>query len=320
MRIIRLTDFRRRRQRSAADLDAALERALELRDLGNNFEAELKAADALAGAFDEAAPTGEALVALRAAISARKAAVARRRTRRIAWQTAPGALAAAVVGVLAYVGVSGGRTQQPPQGPNYGANADQTLRVITEKMAAVQRDVAANDAAAAAQSAAEARAALVQAQQEGASIPADIAYHDLLLLTAEQQIAQLERLLAQAHLPPVPPLPPVPVASPAVSPTTAGAQASPASSTTTSTTEPPSSSTTSSSTSSTSTTQGGGVLATATGSGKGTSSGGSTTTSSSSPPPSSTTSSSSTTTSSTTTSTTAPPPPSTTSTTAPPGP
>lgn len=319
MRIIRLTDFRRRRQRSAADLDAALERVLELRDLGSDFEAELKAADALAGAFDEAAPPGEALVALRAAISARKAAVARRRVRRIAWQTAPGALAAAVVGVLAYVGISGGRSQQPPRGPDYGANAAQTIQVITQKMAAVQRDVAANDAAAAAQSAAEARAALVQAQQEGAAIPADLAYHDLLLLTAEQQIAQLERLLAQAHLPPVAPLPPVPLASPAGSPTTAGPQAAgPSSSTTTSTTEHPST-TTSSSSSTTSTTEGGGVLATATGSGKGGSPGSSTTTSSSSPP-SSTTSSSSTTTSSTTTSTTAPPPPSTTSTTGPPAP
>jgi hypothetical protein len=84
VRIIRLSDFHRSRQRSASDLDSALERALELRDLRGDFEAELRAADALASAFDPVSPPAEALVALRAAISARKAAMTRRRTRRLA--------------------------------------------------------------------------------------------------------------------------------------------------------------------------------------------------------------------------------------------
>jgi hypothetical protein len=316
VRVIRLSDLRRRRQRSAAELDAALEQALELRDLGSEFEAQLRAADALADAYPPVVPPGEAVVALRAAIAARKAATERRRTRRIVWQTAPGAVAAGLVGVLAYVGVSGGQTQQVPQNPTV-EDAAQTIRVITQRMEAVQRGVAANDPAAASQAAQQARDALVAANEEAAAIPAaEASVRDLLLKTADLKIAELQALLAQIHLPPLPPLPPIKVSGSAGSAATSGAQASgPSSSTTTSssTTEPPpSSTTTSSSSTTTSTTQGGGVLATASGSGKGKGSASTTTTS---PAPSSSSSSSS-----TTTSTTAPPPPSTTSTTAPEGP
>ena len=314
MRIVRLSDFHRRRQRSASDLDSALERALELRELRGDFEAELRAADAMASAFDPVTVPAEALVALRAAIAARKAAASHRRARRLAWQTAPGAVAAVTLGLLGYVGLSHHSNSLPPSRINI-ENADHTLQAINNQLSRVQQGVQAHDPSVASSEALATRSILAQAQAQAAGYPADDPARDLLLNALEAKIQQLNALLARLNLPPVQPLPALQPAGSAQSGTRTEAGAAPSSSTSSSTTGPPSSTTTSSSSSTTSTTQGGsGVLAAAAGakgSGAGSTASSSTTTSSSSSTTSSSTTSSSTT-------TTNPPPPSTTSTTAPP--
>ncbi|HET6965939.1 MAG TPA: hypothetical protein VFH58_14285 [Acidimicrobiales bacterium] len=310
MRIIRLSDFRSRRQRSASDLDSALERALELRDLRGDFEAELRAADAMASAFDPVSVPAEALVALRAAIAARRAAAARHRARRLAWQTMPGAVAAVTLGLLGYVGLSHHSTSLPPSRINI-ENADRTLQAITDHISRVQQVVQANDPTAAFSQALATRSILAEAQQQAVGYPADDPARDLLLSALEAKIQQLDALLARLNLPPVQPLPTIKPAGSAQPANRAEAGAAPSSSTTSSTSGS-GSTTTSSSSSTTSTTDGGsGVLAAATGA-KGS---GSSTPSSST---SSSTSSTSSTSTSTSTTTTNPPPPSTTSTTAPP--
>ena len=311
MRIVRLSDAHRRRHRAASHLDAALERAPELRDVHGDFEAELRAADAMASAFDPVRVPAEALVALRAAIAARKAAASRHRARRLAWQTAPGAVAAVTLGLLGYVGFSHHSISGPPATAHL-ANAARTLQAIGEHISRVQQGVQANDPSVAQSQALSTRAALIQAQRQAVAYAPDDPARDLLLNALELKIQELDALLARLSLPPVQPLPPVNVA--ASSSSGAQPQAAPASS---STTRSPGSSTTTSSSSSTSTstTQGGsgsGVLAAASSTGHRTSTdaAGSSSSSTSSSSPSSPTSSS--------TTTSNPPPPTTTSTTAPP--
>jgi hypothetical protein len=309
VRIIRLSDFHRSRQRSASDLDSALERALELRDLRGDFEAELRAADALASAFDPVSPPAEALVALRAAISARKAAMTRRRTLRLALQTIPGAVAAVTLGLLGYVAVDH-RTNPCPPATNL-VNAARTLQAINGHISRVQQGVQANDPSDAQSQALSTRAALIQAQQQAVGYSPNDPARDLLLNALELKIQELNALLARINLPAVQPLPVLKSTGPAQSGTNAEAGAGPSSTTTS---QAPASSTTTSqapgSSTTTSTTQPGSVLAAAAKGGQKASPGHD----GSSPSSSSTSSSTSTSTSTTTTN---PPPPSTTSTTAP---
>jgi hypothetical protein len=286
----------------ATALDAVLDAVLDDPAQRADFTRELKAAEILA--LLEGAPVPpESLVALRAAVAARKA---RPRPRGLtAARGIPSAAAAVVAGLLVWVGVQAGH--RPTVYLPGAQQAAQSIQTITSKIAAVQQVVSTGDKPAAQTTALDARQALVQAQDTAVALPANDPYRDLLLQTAELKIQELEHLLAQLRLS-VPPLPSV--SSTAVqgpssnsTPGSAPPAAGPSSTTTPS-------STTSSTTTSTS------------------ASAPSTTTSSSQPgapplvtpiPTTSTTSSSTTTTSTstTTTTTTNPPPPSTTSTTAP---
>ena len=302
MKIIRLSERRRQRERRAAELDRALDQSLAAVPVPEDFTAELDAARRMAESHLPIAAPSEGLVALRAALAARRSAdIARSRSRWII-QGVPGAVAAASVGLAVFFGL-----QSQPSGLAGAQNAAAALREITVRMQQVNQVAASNNLPGVVQAAQSALASLVAAQQVAAPLPADDPLKDVLLQTADAKIAELETLLAQLRLPPVASLPPV---------TTTGGQSASASGAlsgaapTTTTTSTPASSTTSSTSSSTTTTTLGSGTSTTTTTSAGSQSSTTTTTTKPAPP--------TTTTSSTTTSTTPiPPPPSTTTTTAP---
>ncbi len=316
MRVIRLAERRRARQHRADTLDGALDSALTQVDSAEDFGRELEAARWLAAAHLPARAPAEGLVALRAALAARRHTAVRQGRSRWVIQGVPGAVAAAGVGLAVFFGLHSIGAQNNLAGAQSAVRA---LQQITARMAVVNQVASSNNLPGVVQAAQSARQSLVEAQQVAAPLPATDPFRNLLLQTAEAKIAELEALLAQLKLPPVPSLPSVPSSSSANnSPQAAGSgsTASPnqahtstsssttTSSTTTSTTTAPSTTTSTTSTTSTSSAAGTPQSTTTTTSDKTQPGGqGSTTTTS---------------TSTTTTSTTpVPPPPSTTTTTAP---
>ena len=187
-KIRHLSERRRRRQRQLEALDAALEKTLEEVEASRgNFTAELAAARALAlSVHAEPMPT-EPLVALRAGLAARQA-TRREKHRRHLVGSIPGAMAAAVAGLLLFVGLSGGQRPQNPGSSSAVATAARTLKVINDRMALVQTDVAAGNRDAAASTGASARDAMVQARDTASQLPADSPVRDLLLTAAYQEI------------------------------------------------------------------------------------------------------------------------------------
>ena len=320
MRIIRLADRRRARQHRADVLDGALDAALTQVDPADDFGRELEAARWLAAAHLPDRAPAEGLVALRAALAARRATHAHQTRSRFIVQGIPGAVAAAGVGLAVFFGLHATGAQNNLAGAQ---NAVRALQEITTRMAAVNQVASSNNLSGVVQAAQSARQSLVQAQQVAAPLPASDPFRDLLLQTAEAKIAELEALLAQLKLPPVASLPPVPSSSSASSQQadSSGTSSSPAQAHASTSTSSSTSSTTTttratgSSTSTTTTTQGGGAVA---GPSQSTTTTGNANKTQAQPNGQGSTTTTSTSTSTTTTSTTpVPPPPSTTTTTAP---
>lgn len=311
MKIIRLSERRRQRQRRADHLDRALDDSLATVEMPEDFTAELDAARRMAESHLPMAAPSEGLVALRAALAARQSAdLSRARTRWVV-QGVPGAVAAVSIGLAVFFGL-----RAHPSGLDGAQSAAAALREMNVRMQQVNAVAATNDLPGVVQAAQSARASLVAAQQIAAPLPPTDPLKDVLLQTAEAKIAELETLLAQLRLPPVASLPPVNPASPGA---VAAGPVAPTTSTTAVTTTTTTTTTTSTS-STTTTTLAGSSPASSTQSGPSsttTTTGASSGQGTSRPPSSSTT----TTSSSTTTSTTpVPPPPSTTTTTSPPPP
>lgn len=242
-------DLRRRKDRRLQALDTALDATLaEVDAARGQFDAELAAARALALSVESEPLPAQALVTLRAGLAARDG---NRRSRRSQWVRGgvPGAVAASVVGLLAYAAV-GDRTTTNPS-TTAVATAAQTLQVINQRMAKVQTVVDQHNRPEAQAQGQSARQALLEARQQAVSLPPDSAVRDLLLTEAYAKIAQLTRLLAQLQLT-VPALPPVPAGSGTSAVAAPDNSSTPGGSTSTSST--PTSSPTSTSTAPTSTT------------------------------------------------------------------
>jgi len=321
VRIVRLAERRRARQHRADVLDGALDAALTQVDQAEDFGRELEAARWLAAAHLPTRAPAEGLVALRAALAARRATHAHQTRSRFIVQGVPGAVAAAGVGLAVFFGLHATGAQNNLAGAQSAVRA---LQEITTRMAAVNQVASSNNLRGVVQAADSARQSLVEAQQVAGPLPASDPFRNLLLQTAEAKIAELEALLAQLKLPLVASLPPVPSSSSASSQQadSSGTSSSPAQAHASTSTSSSTSSTTtttqasSPSTSTTTTTQGGSALAA--GPGQSTSTTGTANKTQAQPNGQGSTTTTSTTTSTTTTSTTpVPPPPSTTTTTAP---
>ena len=105
---------RRDSEREADDLDAAIDGAVAgPAGLPDSESPALRAARALAFQTEVAEVPAASLVALRAAVAARESARSDRQRRRV-WTTVPSGVAAALAGVLIWVGLAG---SNPPDHP-----------------------------------------------------------------------------------------------------------------------------------------------------------------------------------------------------------
>jgi hypothetical protein len=238
MSVIRMGDHRSEPNKRADELDAALDTTVDQAGPArDDIEAELAAARSLMAACEVANIPAEPLMALRAALAARRATAATHRRQRLILQRMPYAAAVAAI-IAAVVTVTGVVRQQPIVSLNAPTAAaalhalSQGSRQVTQ---AIQLAQSGSDAHAVETSAVGARNVLARAKQSADALPAASDERSVVLQQVQNDIQVLNSLLSQLNLPPVEPLPPSPPGSPATTapPTSIAVALPPSTSTTT---------------------------------------------------------------------------------------
>ena len=192
---------RRWARRRAGAMDRALERTLQERGVSpDEFGPELWAAQVLDASAEAEAPPPEALTVLRAALAAREARdrPVRRITVRQLVPVVPGAVAALVVGLVAYVGVGGGQRLQPGQADQLAVA--RSLDQVDQRMALVVSRIAAGQLSGADTTVQQLRDALLRVEQAAGGLDPGDPGQQALLASLYREIAMLNSLVARLHL------------------------------------------------------------------------------------------------------------------------